>query len=278
MTRPRRDRDEAVQSPLETYLREINETALLSAAEEKELAYRIEVGDAAARDRMVRANLRLVVNIARSYTGKGLGLQDLIEEGNLGLLRAVQGFDPSMNTRFSTYASYWIKQSIKRALVNTAKTIRIPAYMVELLAKWRRASSKLQDELGRPPTHEEIARSLNLPKKKLSIIKKAIRVYNATPQTDQPETGWSLDEMVMDGHSKSPDLEMVDADNLHHVRDLLEKMDKREATVLRMRFGLDSEEPKTLKEIGESLGLTRERVRQIESEALSKLSESMEAD
>ncbi len=109
---------------------------------------------------MVRANLRLVVNIARGYTGKGLGLQDLIEEGNLGLLRAVEGFDPSMNTRFSTYASYWIKQSIKRALVNTAKTIRIPAYMVELLAKWRRATAKLQDELGRPPTHEEIAKSL----------------------------------------------------------------------------------------------------------------------
>jgi len=183
-----------------------------------------------------------------------------------------------MNTRFSTYASYWIKQSIKRALVNTAKTIRIPAYMVELLAKWRRASSKLQDELGRPPTHEEVARSLNLPKKKLTIIKKAIRVYNASPQTDQPETGWSLDEMVMDGQAKTPDIEMVEADNLHHVLDLLEKMDKREATVLRMRFGLDSEEPKTLKEIGECLGLTRERVRQIESEALSKLSESMQAD
>jgi RNA polymerase primary sigma factor len=278
MTRPRRVRGDAVQSPLETYLREINETALLSAAEEKELAYRIEVGDAAARDRMVRANLRLVVNIARSYTGKGLGLQDLIEEGNLGLLRAVQGFDPTMNTRFSTYASYWIKQSIKRALVNTAKTIRIPAYMVELLAKWRRASSKLQDELGRPPTHEEIARNLNLPKKKLSIIKKAIRVYNAVPQTDQPETGWSLDEMVMDDHAKTPDVEMVEADNLHHVMDLLERMDQREATVLRMRFGLDTDEPKTLKEIGESLGLTRERVRQIESEALSKLSESMQVD
>jgi len=278
MTRPRRVRGASVQSPLETYLREINETALLSAAEEKELAYRIEAGDGAARDRMVRANLRLVVNIARSYTAKGLGLQDLIEEGNLGLLRAVQGFDPSMNTRFSTYASYWIKQSIKRALVNTAKTIRIPAYMVELLGKWRRATSKLQDELGRPPTHEEVARTLNLPKKKLSIIKKAIRVYNATPQTDQPETGWSLDEMVMDGHAKTPDLEMVEADNLHHVMDLLQKMDKREATVLRMRFGLDSEEPKTLKEIGECLGLTRERVRQIESEALTKLSESMQAD
>src|SRR5207249_7676495 len=160
MTRPRRLRTEAVQSPLETYLREINETPLLSADLEKQLAYRIEDGDAEARDQMVRANLRLVVNIARGYTGKGLGLQDLIEEGNLGLLRAVQGFDPSLNTRFSTYASYWIKQSIKRALINTAKTIRIPAYMVELIGKWKRATVKLHEELGRTPTPEEIARSM----------------------------------------------------------------------------------------------------------------------
>src|ERR1700747_2885589 len=205
MTRPRRPRGPAVQSPLETYLREINETALLNADKEKELAHRIEVGDNEARDRMVRANLRLVVNIARSYTGKGLGLQDLIEEGNLGLLRAVEGFDPNMNTRFSTYASYWIKQSIKRALVNTAKTIRIPAYMVELLSKWRRATAKLQDELKRTPTAEEIAAELGLPKKKLAIIKKAIRVYNSAPQTDQPESGWSLDEMLMDDNTKTPD-------------------------------------------------------------------------
>ena len=278
MTRPRRVRTEAVQSPLETYLREINETPLLTADQEKQLAFRIGRGESDARDQMVRANLRLVVNIARGYTGKGLNLQDLIEEGNLGLLRAVEGFDPTMNTRFSTYASYWIKQSIKRALVNTAKTIRIPAYMVELLAKWRRATNKLQDELDRVPTHEEVARYLNLPKKKLSIIKKAIRVYNAAPQTDQPETGWSIDEMVMDGRSKAPDDELVDNDDLKQVMHLLDKMDKREATVLRMRFGLDDEEPKTLKEIGECLGLTRERVRQIESEALNKLSESMHAE
>ena len=278
MSRVRRTRSDAVQSPLETYLREINETALLTADEEKELARAIAVCDNSARDRMVRANLRLVVNIARGYTGKGLALQDLIEEGNLGLLRAVEGFDPDMNTRFSTYASYWIKQSIKRALVNTAKTIRIPAYMVELLSKWRRATNKLTDELGRPPTHEEVAKVMELPKKKLAIIKKAIRVYNSVPQSDQGDQGWSIDEMLMDNRSKSPDIEMGDNEDLKHVMVLLEKMDKREATVLRMRFGLDDIEPKTLKEIGECLGLTRERVRQIESEALQKLNESLCAD
>ncbi len=278
MSRLRRLRPESVQSPLETYLREINETSLLTADQEKSLARQIGVGCTESRDQMVRANLRLVVNIARGYTGKGLALQDLIEEGNLGLLRAVEGFDPNMNTRFSTYASYWIKQSIKRALVNTAKTIRIPAYMVELLAKWRRATNKLNDELGRPPTPEEIAKLLGLPKKKLNIIKKAIRVYNAAPQTDQGEQGWSIEEMLPDGRSKSPDMEMVETDDLKQVMFLLEKMDKREATVLRMRFGLDDEEPKTLKEIGECLGLTRERVRQIESEALAKLGEDLNGD
>jgi RNA polymerase primary sigma factor len=279
MTRLRRFSAEAVQSPLETYLREINETALLTADTEKELARAIALGDNAARDRMVRANLRLVVNIARGYANKGLALQDLIEEGNLGLLRAVEGFDPNMNTRFSTYASYWIKQSIKRALVNTAKTIRIPAYMVELLSKWRRATNKLNDELGRPPTPEETAKLLGLPKKKLSIIKKAIKIYNSAPQTEQAGgEGWSIDEMLMDGRAKTPDAEMVENDDLKQVMILLDKMDKREATVLRMRFGIDGEEPKTLKEIGESLGLTRERVRQIESEAIAKLNENLCGD
>ncbi len=265
-----------VQSPLETYLREINETKLLSALDERELAEAIGQGDTEARDRMVRANLRLVVNIARGYTGKGLGLQDLIEEGNLGLLRAVEGFDPTMGTRFSTYASYWIKQSIKRALINTAKTIRIPAYMVELLSKWRRASTRLAEELGRSPTHEEVARVLGLPRKKLPIIKKAIRIYNLTPQTDQAEAGWSLGEMIMDERIRSPEDELVEHDNLAHVMRQLETMDQREATVLRMRFGLADNEPRTLKEIGESLGLTRERVRQIETEALGKLAESLD--
>jgi RNA polymerase primary sigma factor len=271
-TAARRGRKESsVQSPLETYLREINETALLSAQDEHELADRIAQGDVLARDRMVRANLRLVVNIARGYSGKGLGLQDLIEEGNMGLLRAVEGFDPSVGTRFSTYASYWIKQSIKRALINCGKTIRIPAYMVELLSKWRRASARLTEELGRTPTHEEVARVLGVPRRKLPIIKKAIRISTSTPHTEQADTGLTMGDMVMDERQKSPDELLVDHDILHHALHLLEELDTRESTVLKMRFGLDGEPAKTLKEIGAELGLTRERVRQIESEALRSL-------
>jgi len=264
-----------LQSPLETYLREINETALLTADEEKQLARQIAVGDVEARDRMVRANLRLVVNIARGYTGKGLGLQDLIEEGNLGLLRAVEGFDPDVGTRFSTYASYWIKQSIKRALINSAKTIRIPAYMVELLSKWRRASVRLTDELRRTPTPEEVARLLGLPKRKLPIIKKAIQIYNSTPQTDQADSGWSLSEMVTDDRTRSPADEMLENDVMQHIKTMMHDLDEREASVLKMRFGLENTEPRTLKEIGEMLGLTRERVRQIETEALKRLGEGL---
>jgi len=271
-----RRKSSSVQTPLETYLREINETALLTIRDEQELAKRIGEGDSAARDRMVRANLRLVVNIARGYAGKGLGLQDLIEEGNLGLLRAVEGFDPAMGTRFSTYASYWIKQSIKRALINGGKTIRIPAYMVELLSKWRRASARLTEELGRTPTPEEVARVLGLARKKLPIIKKAIKIYNLTPQTDQADSGWSLGDMVMDENAKTPDDVLLNTDNLRHVMEMLKVMDTREATVLRMRFGLDEQDPKTLKEIGESMGLTRERVRQIETEALAKLAAGLD--
>ncbi len=183
-----------------------------------------------------------------------------------------------MNTRFSTYASYWIKQSIKRALVNSAKTIRIPAYMVELLSKWRRATAKLSDQLGRTPTPEEVAVELELAKKKLRIVKKAIQLYNSNPQTDQPDGTWTLGEVVPDERSKGPETELLDSDKLRHVYQMLETMDQREATILRMRFGLDDSEPKTLKEIGESLELTRERVRQIEADALKRLARGLNGE
>ena len=273
-----RRRPLAVQTPLETYLREINETSLLTADEEKELSRRISQGDASARDRMVRANLRLVVNIARGYSSKGLPLQDLIEEGNLGLLRAVEGFDPDMNTRFSTYASYWIKQSIKRALTNTGKTIRVPAYMVELLSKWRKANAKLSDDLGRTPTAEEIAHFLELPAKKLKIVRKAIQLYNSVPQTEESDGNWSLGELIADERTKGPEDELIESDSLTHIRRMLTEMDPREAAILRLRFGLDDGEPRTLKEIGEALGLTRERVRQIETEALARLNKGLNGE
>jgi RNA polymerase primary sigma factor len=265
------------QSPFETYIHEINETPLLNAQEERDLGYRIEQGDAEARDHLVRANLRLVVNLARSYVGKGLCLQDLIAEGNLGLLRAVEGFDPSMQIRFSTYASYWIKQSMKRALLNTARTIRVPAYMAELMVKWRRASARLQEELGRTPTREEVADTLQLSRKKFKIIQKALRIYDAVPQGDAPEAGRFLEDMVPDERVKAPDAGLSDSDELREILSLLGELDERSASVLRLRYGLDGEEPMTLKEIGDRLGLTRERVRQIEQEALSHLREQLEA-
>jgi len=265
----------SVRTPLETYLRDINEVSLLTAEEERALARRIAKGDVEARDHMVRANLRLVVSIARGYSSRGMLLQDLIEEGNLGLLRAVEGFDPTMGTRFSTYASYWIKQSIKRALINSSKTIRIPAYMIELLSKWRRSTARLTDTLGRNPTNAEVARLLGVSKKKLPIIEKAIHVHNSIPQTDQPDSGWSLSEVVMDERTSTPDEIMVKDDALKYVRDRIETMEEREATVLKMRFGLGDQEPRTLKEIGEHLGLTRERVRQIETACLKRLADEL---
>src|SRR5436305_12681413 len=177
MTPDRIDRrDNSPHSPLQIYLHDINSTPLLTAEEERELAGRVLEGDPYAREHMVKANLRLVVNIARGYLGKGLCLEDLIEEGNLGLMRAVEGFDGTMDTRFSTYASYWIKQSIRRAVMNNGKPIRLPAYMVTLLSKWKRANEALNDQLGRAPTSEEVGKALKLSKQKVGMVAKAIRV------------------------------------------------------------------------------------------------------
>jgi RNA polymerase primary sigma factor len=263
---------------LDTYFRAIHQTPLLTAQEEKELAYRIQDGDSKARDQMARANLRLVVKIARQYVGLGLDLPDLIEEGNIGLLRAVDCFDPAMETRFSTYASFWIKQSIRRALKYTARTIRIPSYMVELLIKWRRTANRVQDELGRRPTPEEIAQSMGIPRKKLAGIAQAIRAFETAPRSDRDRDKGSLEETIMDIRTGDVDKAMVDAEERHRAVSLLEKLDPREATVLRMRFGLEDEKPSTLREIGARLGLTRERVRQLQAKALQELGQRLQYD
>jgi RNA polymerase primary sigma factor len=268
-------RNASTPTSLEVYLRQIDETALLTAEEERQLAYRIEDGDPEAREHLVRANLRLVVNIARGYTGKGLDLPDLIAEGNLGLLRAAEGFDASMQTRFSTYAVYWIRQSIRRALINTSRPIRLPAYMNQLLTEWRRASAALHEELGRAPTDEEIARRLKLTPRKLRLVKKAIRIHNAIPEGESGDDGVPLDELVADNRGPAPDARLAKNDELGQVLRLVSELEPREAAVLRLRFGLDGQEPKTLQEIGECLGLTRERVRQIERLALGRLQEQL---
>ncbi len=280
MPTPRRSRQQSdPNSVLHIYLQEINATPLLSAQEEHALAHRIAEGDPVAREHMVKANLRLVVNIARGYLNKGVGLEDLIEEGNLGLMRAVEGFDGTMENRFSTYASYWIKQSIRRAVMNQGKPIRLPAYMVTLLTKWKRVNHLLTEKLGRTPLPEEIGQTLRLSKKKVGIVITAIRVNNLTPHPEGgDDDGNMLDDVLTDDRAKSADDQLIEADDLERVYEQLDQLELRESTVIRMRFGLDDHGPRTLREIGETLGLTRERVRQLESVALSKLVASLDTE
>ncbi len=256
---------------LETYFKEINQISLLTPQEEKELAIRVRTGDAEAREHMIKANLRLVVSIAKNYVDRGLSLLDLIEEGNLGLLKAVERFDPAQECRFSTYATWWIKQSIKRALIDTVKTVRIPSYMVEMIGKWKNASSDLTVKLGRQPTAHEVAEAMEIPSENINLIKTALRASNSMNQTVSIENMWALSEVLEDKNARQPEQILFDSMETEMIEKLLSAIDEREAKILRMRYGLENGDPMTLKEIGERVNLSRERVRQIENEALKKL-------
>ncbi len=256
---------------LQMYLQEIKDDALLSASEECELAEAIARGDSDARSRMIQSNLRLVVKIARDYVGRGIVLDDLIGEGNLGLIRAAEEFDPRFGTRFSTYASYWIKQAIRHALINTTSTIRLPAHMVSLLTKWRRAERLLSRESGRTPTFDEIASSLNLTEAQKTLVARAQQARHLKLEGGMFDDGthWSPDESIDDHEAPDSMLESDDERNILLRR--LERLDDRERVILSLRYGLEGEQPQTLKEIGRRLGVTREWVRKIEVRAVRKL-------
>jgi RNA polymerase primary sigma factor len=261
---------------IKLYLREVGQVKLLTPAEEIALAARIKKGDKRAREHMINANQRLVVKIARDYEGIGLPLLDLISEGNIGLMKAVERFDPAKGGKLSTYASWWIKQSIKRALANQSKTIRLPVHLVDKISKMRRTAMKLQEVFAREPTDEELAEEMQTTPARVAAMRMAsIRPTSLdAPIGDDDSNSYS--EIVQDENAIDPYENLEDKTVNGMLEEMVTKLDSREATILRFRFGLDGGNEKTLEEVGEKFGVTRERVRQIQNIALRKLRKMIE--
>jgi len=266
------------ESDLGAYLRDISKIPLLKAEEEKALSRKARRGDRKARERLISANLRLVVSIAKKYARRGLSLLDLIEEGNLGLLKAVERYDPSTKFRFSTYATWWIKQAIRRALTNTAKTVRVPAYIVEIVAQWKIAEDELAAKQGRKPSINQITKRVKISPTRLSLIKRVIKASQTSSQPVSLDMLAAASDSIEDVKTRKPEQNLFDTSEKQSIRRMLDAIDSREATILRLRYGLTDSKPMTLEEIGAALKLTRERVRQIEREALTKLYNEMTDD
>ncbi len=262
---------EDLDTGIKIYLREIGQVPLLTSQEETDLAARIKKGDREARALMIKANLRLVVKIAHDYVNLGLPLLDLVSEGNIGLMKAVERFDPAKGGKLSTYAAWWIKQSIKRALANQSKTIRLPVHLVDKISKMRRISLQISEELGREPTDDELAEEIGISSRKVSQLK-TVSVRPASldaPVSDDDATEFG--EIVGDEDAQTP-FELLRDKNLRdEVSDLLQVLDDRERKIIFQRFGLDGGKPQTLEEVGKKFRVTRERIRQLQNIALSKM-------
>ena len=261
----------SLDDPVRMYLKEIGQVKLLSAEEEVELAKRVAEGDQAAKNKLTEANLRLVVSIAKKYSGRGLHILDLIQEGNTGLIRAVDKFDWTKGNKFSTYATWWIRQAITRAIADQARTIRVPVHMVEVINKATRCNRKLVQELGREPTVEEIAKELGLPVEKIIEANRtaADTLSLDTPVGDEEDT--SIGSFVEDERTPGPADATSNAMLAEALKEILDTLTEREADVLKMRFGMYDGRTHTLEEVGQIFGVTRERIRQIENKAIRKL-------
>jgi RNA polymerase primary sigma factor len=270
--------DDIADDSVRLYLREIGKIPLLTPEGELELARRVVAGDRDAKDKMAEANMRLVVSIAKRYVGRGLDLLDLIQEGNTGLLRAVEKFDPDKGFKFSTYATWWIRQAITRAIADQARTIRIPVHMVETINKLLRTQRRLTQELNREPTNEEIAEAMEIDVDKVAHImkiKQDISSLDASVRDDEEDS--VLGDFIVDEDTVSPEESATGQLLKEHVKDMLSALTEREQKILKLRFGLEDGKSHTLEEVGQEFNVTRERIRQIEAKALAKLRKHKDA-